>query len=62
MKCVSYLFVYNIPSLCTSCMGHTLVYLLYVTTLSACIECIVYKLYGSQVCLLTVCDNIECMY
>ena len=47
--------------LCTSCMGHTFVYLLYVTTLSACVECSVYELYGSHVCLLTVCDHIECM-
>ena len=27
-------------------MGHTFVYLLHVTTLSACIECIVYQLYA----------------
>ena len=47
--------------LCTSCMGHTFIYLLYVTTLSACVECIVYELYGSHVCLLTVCDHIECI-
>ena len=47
--------------LCTSCMGHMFVYLLYVTTLSVCVECSVYNLYGSHVCLLTVCDHIECM-
>ena len=50
-----------LSALCTSCMGHTFVYLLYVTTLNSCVECIVYELYGSHVCLLTVCDHIECI-